>query len=219
MSNAVQVQGTNRPANYYDSRRSDLASLVPTEADRVLDVGCGAGRFGEELRRQGHEVTGIELIPAIADEAASRLDSVVCADIETDELPWPAKSFDAIIAADVLEHLADPWSVVRRLARLLVPGGCFIASVPNIQNWRIIRALIRGRWRYRERGILDHGHLRFFTREGILDLFARANLDVIRCDAVFRRTFFRQALCALSLGGCEPFLARSYHVVGRKGTE
>src|SRR5579871_727887 len=185
MSNAVQVQGTNRPANYYDSRRSDLASLVPTEADRVLDVGCGAGRFGEELRRQGHEVTGIELIPAIADEAASRLDSVVCADIETDELPWPAKSFDAIIAADVLEHLADPWSVVRRLARLLVPGGCFIASVPNIQNWRIIRALIRGRWRYRERGILDHGHLRFFTREGILDLFARANLDVIRCDAVF----------------------------------
>jgi 2-polyprenyl-3-methyl-5-hydroxy-6-metoxy-1,4-benzoquinol methylase len=215
-STAAQVQGTNRPANYYDNHRADIAALVPEQARRVLDVGCGAGRLGELLRKRGHEVTGVELIPAIADEAAGRLDSVVCGDIEADDLPWPVESFNAIIAADVLEHLTDPWFVVRRLTRLLIPGGWLIASIPNIQNWRIIRGLLHGRWTYRNRGILDHGHLRFFTRDGITQLFAQAPLEVIRCNAVYRRTLFRRLLCTLSAGRCEPFMARSYHIVGRK---
>src|SRR5947209_9533289 len=98
---AVEVQGANRPSNYYDNRRADVAALVPADARRVLDVGCGKGRLGSLLRRRGHEVSGVELIPGVAEEAAAQLDEVICADVETDVLPWPAGSFDAIICADV----------------------------------------------------------------------------------------------------------------------
>jgi 2-polyprenyl-3-methyl-5-hydroxy-6-metoxy-1,4-benzoquinol methylase len=215
-ASAVQVQASNRPSNYYSNARPDIAALVPPEARRVLDVGCGAGELGQLLRQRGHWVGGVELVPAVAAQAALHLDEVVCADIDSDALPWPPGSFDAVLCADVLEHLADPWGAVGRLVQLLAPGGWLIASVPNVQNYRVIRGLLRGRWTYRPRGILDHGHLRFFTREGIRDLYAQASLEVTECRAVFHRTLLRRLLCVLSRGWCEPFLARGYHVVGRK---
>jgi 2-polyprenyl-3-methyl-5-hydroxy-6-metoxy-1,4-benzoquinol methylase len=213
---ALQVQGSNRPANYYDNRRADVAALVPADARRVLDVGCGKGRLGSLLRRRGHHVCGVELIPAIAEEAADQLDEIVCADVETDVLPWPTEAFDAIVCADVLEHLTDPWFVVRRLVRHLSPGGWLVGSIPNVQNYRVIRGLLRGRWEYRARGILDHGHMRFFTWQGIHDLYTQAGLDVVQRRAVFHRTPLRRLLCAVTLGAGEPFLARSYLVVGQK---
>jgi len=214
MSTATQLQGRDRAAHYYGSARPEVAALVPIAARRVLDIGCGAGALGRLLQTRGHTVAGVELIPAVAAEARLHLAEVVCADVEADELPWPAAAFDAIICADVLEHLTDPWRVLRQLAPLLTPGGQLIASVPNVQNLRIIRDLLRGRWRYRERGILDHGHLRFFTWESLVELFAAADLAVIAKHANYRRTPLRRCLCALSAGQAEPFFARSYLAVG-----
>lgn len=213
---AARVQAGERPDNYYSSTRSDLAALVPAEARRILEVGCGAGQLGGLLRQRGHHVSGIELIPAAADEASRRLDDVVCGDIETIELPWAEASFDAILCGDVLEHLADPWRTVRRLSALLVSGGLLIASIPNVQNYRVIRGLIRGRWHYRERGLLDFGHLRFFTWQSIVELFGQADLQIIQSRTGWNRTLLRRLLCWLSAGGAERFLARYYLVVGRR---
>src|SRR5215472_1444731 len=105
------VQADGRPAFYYEQARPDVAALVPPDCRRVLEVGCAGGAMGRLLRSRGHHVTGIELVPEMAEKARRWLDCVLTADIETDGFPFPPDSFDAVIFADVFEHLIDPWRV------------------------------------------------------------------------------------------------------------
>jgi SAM-dependent methyltransferase len=191
-----------------------VAALVPTECRRVLDVGCGAGHLGQLLKERGHHVTGLELVPEAADEARDSLDEVVTGDVEAG-LPFEPGSFDAIIFADLLEHLVDPWRVLQEAAGLLTPGGVVVASVPNVQNLDVLRRLVRGRWDYRERGILDRGHLRFFTLETIRDLFASAGLTITHVGHRYRRSLFRETVCFLTAGQARAYFTRQYLVVGR----
>ena len=210
------MQPGGRPDAYYVQARPDVAALVPPECRRVLEIGCGAGGLGRLLKDRGHTVIGVELVPEAAEAARRHLDRVVTADVEADGLPFPPGSFDAVIFADVLEHLIDPWRVLREAAELLASGGRVIASIPNVQNADVIWRLIRGRWEYRERGILDRGHLRFFTLHGVRSLFAQAGLTVEHVGCRYRRTWVREALCLLTAGRARAFLTRQYLVVGRK---
>jgi SAM-dependent methyltransferase len=112
-------------------------------------------------------------VPEIAERAKCKLDKVICGDIETLELSFPEQYFDYIIAADVLEHLRDPWATISKLKFFLKKGGSFIASIPNIRYWRIIRDLFfKGEWKYCDSGTLDDTHLRFFTKKSICELFS-----------------------------------------------
>jgi hypothetical protein len=61
---------------------------------------------------------------------------------------------------------------------LLAPEGRVVASIPNVQNWAVLKDLIFGRWNYTEEGLMDRTHLRFFTLDGILEMFAQAGLGV-----------------------------------------
>jgi SAM-dependent methyltransferase len=209
------AQDIGRPHSYYDQPRQDVADLVPPRCRRVLDVGCAAGEFGSLLRSRGHTVSGIELVPEVADLARRRLDAVATADVEADGFPFPAASFDAIVFADVLEHLVDPWRVLREAVRLLADDGVVVASIPNVQNLDVVRRLLRGRWDYRERGILDVGHLRFFTLHTIRSLFAQAGLEIVHLGHRYRRTWWRELLCLLTLGRARGFFTRQYLVVSR----
>jgi SAM-dependent methyltransferase len=210
------VQAGSRPAGYHDQARPEVADLVPRECVQVLEVGCGSGQLGRLLRQRGHRVTGVELIPEAAEQACEHLDAVVCADVETEDLDLPAGSFQALVLADVLEHLVDPWGTLARLVPLLGPGGVVVVSLPNVQHVDVIWRLLRGRWDYRERGLLDIGHLRFFTLASIRKLFGGAGLriETIRCR--YRRSWWRGVLCLLTLGWARAFLTRQYLVVGRR---
>ncbi len=177
---------------------------------------AGRANWAALLKEHGYFVAGVELVAEAAEAARRHLDQVVTADVEADGLPFSPGSFDAVIFADVLEHLIDPWRVLREAAELLVPGGCVIASVPNVQNGDVIWRLLRGRWEYRERGILDRGHLRFFTLHGIRDLFVQAGLTVEHVGCRYRRTWLRETLCLLTGGRARAFYTRQYLVVGRK---
>lgn len=209
------VQAGGRPDSYYDQARPEVAALVPPRCHRVLEVGCGSGELGQLLRRRGHHVTGLELVPEIAERARRRLDRVVTADVERDGFPFPPASFDAIIFADVLEHLVDPWRVLREAVEVLAEDGVVVASIPNVQNIDVLRRLLRGRWDYRERGILDFGHLRFFTLATIRALFAQAELSLVHIGHRYRRSWWREWLCLLTLGRARAFWTRQYLVVGR----
>ncbi len=211
----ASAQPGGRSDAYYVQARPEVADLVPLECRRVLEVGCGAGEMGRLLKLRGHTVTGVELVPEAADAARRHLDEVVTADVETDDLPFTPGSFDAVIFADVLEHLIDPWRVLRDAA-LLSPGGCLIASIPNVQNVDVVWRLLRGRWDYRERGILDRGHLRFFTLNGIHGLFKQAGLTINHVGFRYRRTRLRETLSFLTAGRARTFFARQYLVVSRK---
>jgi SAM-dependent methyltransferase len=210
------VQAGGRPAYYYEQARPEVAALVPPECRRVLEVGCGVGELGRLLRSRGHHVTGIELVPEMAERARLRLDHVETADVETDGFPFPPASFDAIIFADVLEHLIDPWRVLREAVGVLADGGVVVASIPNVQNIDVLCRLFRGRWDYRERGILDRGHLRFFTLRTIRSLFVQAGLTLEHVGHRYRRRWWRELLCLLTAGRARALWTRQYLVVGRR---
>jgi GT2 family glycosyltransferase/tetratricopeptide (TPR) repeat protein/2-polyprenyl-3-methyl-5-hydroxy-6-metoxy-1,4-benzoquinol methylase len=164
---------------YFDHARPEVVSLVPASARRVLDIGCGAGRLGAAIKaRQQAEVVGIEIDEPAAECARARLDRVLVGNIELVETNFPERSFDAIVCADVLEHLREPERVLVRARRWLAPDGWLIASIPNVRHHTVIRALLQGNWTYEPAGLLDRTHLRFFTRREIEKLFFRAGYGI-----------------------------------------
>ena len=153
-----------------------VVSLVPPGA-RVLELGCASGYMSSVLKeRLGCSVTAIEVSAEAAERAREHCARVVVGDAEAldlERLFGPA-AFDAIVAADVLEHLRDPARVLQRLRPLLASGGAVVASVPNVAHGSVRLALLGGEFRYRDAGLLDRTHLRFLTRETLQDLFETA---------------------------------------------
>lgn len=167
----------------YIGLRSDILSRIPRTIRRVLDVGCSTGVLGKQIkdRSDGAEVTGIELDETMAGIAKETLDRVIHADIEKIRLSdyFETASFDCIIFADVLEHLHDPWGILKAVRGLLLPNGIAVASIPNVRHISTLyRLVIKGEWPYRDRGIHDKNHLRFFTKKNILKLFEDAGFEV-----------------------------------------
>jgi 2-polyprenyl-3-methyl-5-hydroxy-6-metoxy-1,4-benzoquinol methylase len=170
---------------YFEFARPELLELVPPTARRVLEVGCGAGKLGESIKlRQDAEVVGIELVPEAAERARDRLDEVHLGDAETLPLDFTDEPFDCVVCGDVLEHMREPETFLRRVRGWLEPDGVLVASIPNVRHHSIVSALLEGNWTYEPAGLLDETHLRFFTRSDILDLFedagyANADLKII----------------------------------------
>jgi GT2 family glycosyltransferase/tetratricopeptide (TPR) repeat protein/2-polyprenyl-3-methyl-5-hydroxy-6-metoxy-1,4-benzoquinol methylase len=171
--------GNGRDPGYFDFARPDVLALIPQSARRVLDVGCGAGRLGEALkRRQPAEVVGIEFVEEAAQASRERLDQVLLGDVEALEIHFASGSFDVVVCADVLEHLRDPGRFLRRAREWLTPDGRLIASIPNVRHHGVVRGLLEGNWTYEPAGLLDRDHLRFFTRREIEKLFFRAGFRI-----------------------------------------
>ncbi|GAB3311226.1 hypothetical protein GCM10027298_35080 [Epidermidibacterium keratini] len=112
--------------------------------------------------------------------AAERLDRVEVADLEAVELAavFPDETFDAVVFADVLEHLRDPLTTLRAARHILRPGGAVYVSLPNIAHGDIRLALLKGRFKYTKTGILDNTHTRFFTRDNLSEFAKDAGFVV-----------------------------------------
>jgi radical SAM superfamily enzyme YgiQ (UPF0313 family)/2-polyprenyl-3-methyl-5-hydroxy-6-metoxy-1,4-benzoquinol methylase len=169
---------------YFRHVRPEIASAVPPDALSILDIGCGVGMLGKALKsdRAGRRVVGIEMNPAAARAAGETLDEVYTADVEQFSPPFARGEFDCVVFADILEHMKDPWALVRHYTSFLAPGGTFVASIPNVRFLGLIGDLAeRGTWKYGDEGILDRTHLRFFTKKEFLSLMAQSD---ICCDSV-----------------------------------
>lgn len=190
---------------YYQCSRPEVAALVPQRAERILDIGCGAGQLGRHLKqRQQCWVSGIEVVEAVAEQARAVLDEVLVGDVEMIVRTPPRERFDCIVCADVLEHLREPGQVLEKLREgWLAPGGVVVASVPNVRHWSVIRQLLEGRWDYADAGLLDRTHLRFFTRTTLYFLFAQAGYQILswRATRLADAGFPRELLAPLSEAG------------------
>jgi len=183
----LAAEYANKPAGYFENSRNEMLDFVPRECMSVLDVGCGEGNFGALLKqRDGDcEVWGVELDAKSADIAASKLDRVITKPLSTDLSEFQGKRFDAITFLDVLEHMVDPESALREAAQLLTPNGVVVASIPNILYFhQISEILIEQDWRYREYGILDNSHLRFFTKKSIIRMFENCGFRIEKIEGI-----------------------------------
>ena len=219
----MSVAGPERPRGLrgYETARPDVQRHVPRTARRILELGCSRGALGAALKqRQDVCVVGVEPSAQAAAEAATRLDRVVARGVEAflDDAPPPEAPFDCLIAADVLEHLVDPWSVLARSAGLLAPGATVVVSLPNVAYWRGLVRLVRsGSWPLDAEGVFDRTHLRWFTHDDALELLRQAGLRVVDVEPRYwvsgPSLLWRQALAKTSL---HRFLAPQYVITAVK---
>ncbi len=166
---------------------SVLADRIP-EGATVLDLGCGSGALGQHLvQHRRCTVDGLTLSEAEAALARPHYRRVEVANLEDAPLAqlFAAGSYDAIVCADVLEHLRQPEQVLTACRSLLAPGGQLLVSVPNAGYCGLLAELLDGELRYRDEGLLDRTHLRFFTRRSLQRFLAEqrwalAPLETIR---------------------------------------
>jgi 2-polyprenyl-3-methyl-5-hydroxy-6-metoxy-1,4-benzoquinol methylase len=185
---AVEAEVANYP--YLEEINQSILRTIKSHAPsddrpRVLDVGCGFGALGREFRKRGFEVWGIERDPKATALASERLDRVIVADLrDTPELEreLAESRFDVIVFSDVLEHMLDAGAVVSTFIPYLADGGKVIISVPNVANWQTRIALLFGRFTYRDTGVLDRTHLRFFTRRSTIEFVRSCGLQVESVD-------------------------------------
>jgi 2-polyprenyl-3-methyl-5-hydroxy-6-metoxy-1,4-benzoquinol methylase len=176
-----------KTSGYFGHERSEISPMLKGNNLRVLEIGCGDGATIAWLKRSGHcaYAVGIELHPASAESARRACDYVISGDAEstlTDALS--RGPFDLILCLDVLEHMLDPWLFLNRLTQALPAGTRVIASVPNVQHYKVsIPLLFAGRFEYEQAGVLDQTHLRFFTRRSARKLLSTAPLEVTQMFA------------------------------------
>jgi O-antigen biosynthesis protein len=186
MTDAKAKQGSPAPRYGFDeidldsgNVHADVVRLVG-DAERVLELGPATGYMSRAFTERGATVVGIEIDPEMAARAEEFCSRVIVADLDSLDLDAELgeERFDAIVAADVIEHLKDPLGALKRLRKFLSPDGTFVISVPNIAHGSVRLALLSGHFEYQDIGLLDSTHLRFFTRETLEQLLDEAELGL-----------------------------------------
>lgn len=166
-------------AQYPDIANPDLLEKIPLAARTILDVGCAQGALGAHyLRRNPNcRYLGLEADPEAAAQARTRLSEVVVGDVEVTPMPFEVpEGIDCIIYGDVLEHLLDPWAVLKAHAKYLSPTGIVLVCMPNVEHWSLVARLLAGTFDYEDMGLLDRTHLRWFTPRTMARALTEAGL-------------------------------------------
>jgi len=167
--------------NYYGMARHEVASFIPQNIGTILDIGCGEGFFLKLVKEQtGAETWGIEMINEVADKAKMNADNILKGKVEDVLNLIPNDHFDCITFNDVLEHLLEPTEILKIIKPKLSSKGIIIASIPNV--WicsNLYELLIKRDWEYKDFGILDSTHLRFFTKISMKRMFEKAGYKLI----------------------------------------
>lgn len=152
---------------YFGWARDEMRPFLPARCGKVLEVGCGEGRFSGEIAG-GEERWGIEPDAGAAEAARSRLDTVINASFQEALAELPLRHFDTVICNDVIEHMSDHDWFLDIIKSRMTPGGVLVGSLPNVRYYQNLFSLVVAKdWEYKDAGILDRTHLRFFTEKSL----------------------------------------------------
>ncbi len=200
-----------RPAPYPDYANPQLLEKIPLTARIVLDVGCAQGALGAAYLRRNPRARylGIDADAAALCTARPRLTAVACVDVEATPMPFADREIDCIVYGDVLEHLSDPWTLLRQHAELLAPDGTVLICTPNVEHWSFAQLLLGGGFDYQDTGLLDRTHLRWFTSRTMGLALTQAGLELADLaprpvDTAGAQAFVKAMAPGLRAGGIDP---------------
>ncbi len=163
-----------------------ILKRIPAKS-KVLEFGPAYGYMTRYMTEELLcDVTCVEIDPDAAEETKKYCNNMIIADIEKLDFGqvFENLTFDIITFGDVLEHLYNPGKVIKNCYNILKDNGKVLVSIPNITHISVISNLIMGRFEYSNSGILDNTHIRFFSRESILQLFTNNYYYAIIADRV-----------------------------------
>lgn len=171
---------------YYTSDRKEIFPFIPQDIKRTLDVGCATGVFSTKLKKERNvETWGIEMLETVGEIAKTKLDNVLIGSFDQVSDDLPQEYFDCIFFNDVLEHMPYPEDCLKKIRANIHPNGTIIASIPNMRHIEVLRELLFQKdWRYKDSGILDRTHLRFFTKKSIIRMFENCGYRVDRIKGI-----------------------------------
>jgi 2-polyprenyl-3-methyl-5-hydroxy-6-metoxy-1,4-benzoquinol methylase len=182
------AKGMKQDARRYETEvdpsaeKSAAAQLVLLTGENkvVLEIGPATGYISNALKERGCTVTGVEIDPEAAEIARSFADEMIVANVEKLDFgeAFSSQRFDVVMFGDVLEHLVDPKNALEKARGVLSDVGYVVASIPNVAHSSVRLMLLDGKFGYTEKGLLDYTHLRFFTREGMHQLFESAGYEI-----------------------------------------
>lgn len=169
--------------SYFSNVREDVLDLIKgSKFTHLLEIGAGACGTTVEIKKRNIalKVTAVELFKIENGyQDSPLLDSFLRLDLNKDLELLKNDEYDALVAADVLEHLSDPWSVMKSLKSKLKINGIFILSLPNIRNFKTLNQIVmKGSFAYENEGVLDRTHLRFFCHKDMRLLVQEAGFII-----------------------------------------
>lgn len=162
----------------HDKHNPDLLAAIPEHAQHVIEVGSSSGALAKALKvkRPTVHYVGVEIDAAYVALSERYCDQAWLQDIELagEEFWQRTKDRDCWVFGDTLEHMREPWDVLRKVRAVIPATGTVVACIPNVQHWSMQVRLSVGDFRYQDSGLLDKTHVRWFTRQTMIELFERA---------------------------------------------
>jgi 2-polyprenyl-3-methyl-5-hydroxy-6-metoxy-1,4-benzoquinol methylase len=169
------------PINY--SYNPELLATIPAEATRVVEVGCSGGGLAKMFRETNPqcEYIGIDVDPEYAEVSRKWCSKVLVGNIEKmdEEIFGSLFPSDCWVFGDVLEHLYDPWALLKRIRSRLRDGASVVSCIPNAQHWSLQVQLNLGYFRYENLGLMDRTHIRWFTKKSIAEMFQSTGYRIV----------------------------------------
>jgi 2-polyprenyl-3-methyl-5-hydroxy-6-metoxy-1,4-benzoquinol methylase len=167
-------------SQYYQNTREEMLDFLPSRIGKCIEFGCSQGLFSRQIKEKYQaECWGVDLDEASVAVAGNSLYKVIAGDAFSVISFLPEDYFDCLVCNDFLEHLPDPGLFLQRVRIAMKKDAYLVASLPNVRSWsNVLEFLVFKDWRYKDSGILDKTHLRFFTRKSLIRFIQENNMEI-----------------------------------------